>query len=168
MCTGIEIALLAAGVAGAGASAYGAIQSGKAQDEAAKMQGQELATQAGQEEDNAAAQAERIRKAARAQVGESKAALSASGVSSDTGTALKIQEQIIKDSESDALQTIIGGDRRGSSLSGQAEVVRQQGAAAKKAGYINAAGTLLSTAGSYGKASGWKSGGAGSAVKVNG
>jgi hypothetical protein len=164
---GIETALLVAAVAGAGASAYGQIQQGKERDRAAVAQGQELSMQAGQEEDAADATAERYRRAAKAQVGEAQAALSASGVSSDEGSALRIQEQIIKDSESDALNTILSGERRGGTLSRQAEEVRRQGRSAKTAGYIGAAGTLLSTASSYGKASGWK-GGSGSAVRVNG
>lgn len=164
---GIETALLIVAAAGTAASAYGQIQQGKEADRAAIAQGQQLSEQAGQEEDAAAAQAERIRKAARSQVGEARAALSASGVSSDEGSALKIQEDIIKDSESDALATILTGQRRGSTLSDNAVNARRQGAAAKRAGQIGAVGTVLSSAGSYGRASGWK-GGTGSPVTVTG
>lgn len=169
MCTGLEVLLVGAAVGGTALSAYGQIQQGREANKAAIAQGEQMSEQAGQEEDAAAAQAERIRKAARSQVGEARAALSASGVSAEEGSALQIQEQIIKDSESDALATILTGKRRGSTLSDNAMNTRRQGAAAQRAGQIGAVGTVLSNAGSYGRASGWKGGTGGpAAVTVNG
>ncbi len=161
MCTGLELLFIAAAGAGTAATVYGQQQAAEQAEEAAEAQGRQIATQAGQEIDASNAQAERIRRAARQQQGEAMAALSASGVSVGEGTALKISEEIYKDSESDALNTIISGNRGANHLSEQGRQILQQGRNAKKAANINSFGTILGGATSAANASGWRSAGAG-------
>lgn len=142
-------------------SAYGQIQQGKAAEAAAEAQGQQINRQAGQELDAANAQADLIRKAARRQAAESRAAFSASGVATDEGTPLKIAEDIYRGGEYDALNTIITGGRRADTLSDEAVNVVRQGQAAKRAGYMGAVSSVLSTGAQAVGASGWRSAGPG-------
>lgn len=157
MCTGVEIALLFAAAAGTTAT----VMSANAQADAADANAKQLNTQAGQEQDAAAAEAGRIRKNARLQAGEANAALSASGVSVAEGSALKIDEQIYKSSESDALNTIISGNRRSSSMGQEATNGVKAAKNAKTAGYIQAGASVLSAGAGAVKASGWRSNGPG-------
>lgn len=104
--------------------------------------------------DAAVAQAEKIRKAARAQASQANAALAASGVAIGEGTALRINEQIYQDSESDAYSTLLTGVRQQRTNEGMALISQTEGKAAKTAGYLNATSSLLSSgSGAYGK---WK------------
>lgn len=105
------------------------------------------------EKDAAVAQAEKIRRAGRAQAAAANASLAASGVAIGEGTALRINEQIYQDSESDAYTTLLTGTRRQSTLESQAMISEAEGRGAKTAGYLNGASSLLSTGANYGK---WK------------
>lgn len=157
MCTGVELALLFA----AGAGAVGTVMSVEAQQDAADANALAINTQAGQEQDQANAEADRIRKNARLQAGEANAALSASGVSVAEGSALKIDEEIYKSSESDALNTIISGNRRSSSMGQEAANGVKAAKNAKTAGYVQAGASVLSAGAGAAKASGWRSNGPG-------
>ncbi len=150
MCTGLEIALLAS----AAVSAGGAVYSGVQQKEAADTNAELARRQGDQEKDAAVAQAEKIRKAARAQAGQANAALAASGVAIGEGTAVRINEQIYRDSEDDAYSTLLTGTRRQQSGNDQAGILINQGNAAMTSGTINAGASVLSAGASYGK---WKS-----------
>lgn len=137
----------AAAVVGAAASIY---QGEQAKD--AAEANAELTRRAGdQEKDAAVAQAEKIRKAARAQAGAANAALAGSGVSIGDGTAVRINEQIYKDSETDAFNTLLTGRRAQATSTAQAGIINSQGNAAQTAGYLNAGASLLSTGASYNK-----------------
>ena len=101
------------------------------------------------------AQAEKIRRAGRAAASQANAAMAASGVAIGEGTALRINEQIYKDSEDDAFSTLLTGARRQRTANDQAGLMAYEGRSARTAGFLNAGATVLSSAGSYGK---WKAG----------
>lgn len=140
MCDPLSI-MLAAGTA---FSVVGQVQAADAAAEAAQVQGESLNRQAGQELDAANAKAALIRKAARAQVGETRAAFSASGVSADAGTPIKVAEDITRGGEFDASNAILSGSRSSQSLSDEAMNTIKAGKAQQQAGYMGAAGSLLS------------------------
>lgn len=152
---GIETtALLAyAAVASAAVGAGAAIYSGAQAQDAAATNAELSRRQGAQEADAAIAQAEKIRKAGRAQAGAATAALAASGVSVGDGTPVRINEQIYRDSESDAYSTLLTGSRRQQTANNQAGVLVNQGNAAMTSGVLNATSSLLSAGANYGK---WK------------
>lgn len=137
----------AAAVVGAAASIYQGEQAKNAAEANAELSRREGA----QQQDAAVAQAEKIRKAARAQAGAANAALAGSGVSIGDGTAVRINEQIYKDSESDAFNTLLTGSRRQATSNAQSSILINQGQAAQTGGYLNAGASLLSTGASYTK-----------------
>lgn len=157
MCTGFEIAALAAAAVGT----YSTVKTSEAQQQAAEAQGAEVNLAAGAEQDAATAQAEKIRQAARRQRAQAKAAYSASGVASDAGTPVKIDQEITYGGESDALMTILSGSRYASSAERQSLIYGKQAEAARNAGYASVASSVLSAGSSYASASGWRSQGPG-------
>ena len=159
MCDPVTMAVVAVG---AGAlSAYGQMEAANAAADAQEAQGKAMATQAGQEQDAANAQAERIRSAAKRQRAEAAAAFSASGVSVDAGTPLKIDQEIARGGELDALNTIISGGRESDTLTREAEAFGRTAKATRKAGQMQAVSTLMSSASSASSASGWRANGPG-------
>lgn len=159
MCDPVTMTVVAIGASGL--AAYGQIQSANAAADAQEAQGRQLAQQAGHEQDAANAQAERIRSAARRQAAEAAAAFSASGVSVDAGTPLKIDQEITRGGELDALNTIISGGRESDTLTNEAAAMGKQAKATRKAGQMQAVSTLMSGASSAATASGWRANGPG-------
>lgn len=86
--------------------------------------------------------AKNIRKLAREVRGEARAGYAGSGVVVDEGSALIVDQHITRESELDALYTILSGDM-------QAKSLRKTGKAASTAGWINAGTTALNAYGSY-------------------
>ncbi|EDY8025133.1 hypothetical protein GPB28_001107 [Salmonella enterica] len=155
MCTGIEIAAIGASVLAAG----GAVYSGQQQKKMSNYQAAQAEADAEAAQSAARVEADRIRKAWRAQAAQANAALAASGVDTGEGTALRIQSGIVGDAEQDAFQTILTGNNQGARLNAQAQADRISGNNAATAGYINAGSSLLSAGGkAY---SGWKAAKAG-------
>jgi hypothetical protein len=161
MCTGFEIALLGGMAAGTGITIAGQMQAANAQADLQVAQGKSIAQQAGQEQDAASAQAERIRAAARRQAAEAAAAFSASGVSVDAGTPLKIEQEIQRGGASDALMTILSAERNATTAGNEASALGVSAKATRSAGKTQAMGTLMSSAASMAAASGWRSNGPG-------
>lgn len=159
MCDPVTMAVIAVG---AGAlTAYGQIQAADAAADTQVAQGRSLAQQAGREQDAAIAQAQLIRDAARRQSAEAAAMFSASGVSVERGTPLKIDERINYGGEVDALNTILGADRNARVADQEAAALGKQAKATRRAGRMQAMGTLMSSASSAATASGWRSAGPG-------
>lgn len=140
----IMIASAVVGTATALYSADTAQNNAEGQAELERRQGEN-------EKDAAVAQAEKIRKAGRAAAASANASLAASGVAIGEGTALRINEQIYQDSESDAYTTLLTGVRRQRTNENQALMSQADGKGAKTAGYLNATSSLLSSGSSYGK-----------------
>lgn len=161
MCTGFEIAALAAVAVGTGASIHGQQQAAAAAAETAQVQGQAAATEAGQTQDAATAEAERIRAAARRQRAEAAAAYAGSGVSVGEGTPLKIDQEIARGGELDALNTIISGGRGANTLTKEAAAFGAQAGAIRRAANTQSFGTLMSSGAQVMSASGWRANGPG-------
>lgn len=150
MCTGVEIAAIGASVLAAG----GAVYSGQQQKKMSNYQAAQAEADAEAAQSAARVEADRIRKAGRAQAAQANAALAASGVDTGEGTALHIQSGIVGDAEQDAYQTILNGSNQSARLNAQASADRISGRNASTSGYINAGSSLLSAGGkSY---TGWK------------
>ena len=143
------------------ATAYGQYQAGQAAADAQDAQGKQLATQAGQQQDAANAEAERIRAAARRQRAEAAAAYAGSGVSVGEGTPLKIDQEIARGGELDALNTIISGGRESDTLTREAGAFGSMAKATRKAANMQAFTTLMSGASNASSASGWRANGPG-------
>lgn len=158
MCTGVEIALLAGSMA---ATTYAGVTQANAAQDAADAQASEINMAAGAEQDAATAKADQIRKAARRQRGEARAAYSASGVATDAGTPLLIDNQIAYGGESDALMTILGANRNATSASRQGVAYGKQGKDQAKAIYTQTAASVLQQGASAAVSSGWRSNGPG-------
>lgn len=155
MCTGLEVAAIGASVLAAG----GAVYSGQQQKKMSNYQAAQAEADAEAAQAAARVEADRIRKAGRAQAAQANAALAASGVETGEGTALRITSGITEDAEQDAFQTILTGNNQGARLNAQAQADRISGNNAATAGYINAGSSLLSAGGkAY---SGWKAAKAG-------
>lgn len=155
---GVEAGVLAAyaAVAAAAVGAGAAIYQGQQQKQTAETNAELTRRQAAADQDAAVAQAEKIRRAGKAQQAEANAALAASGVSIGEGTAVRIGREIVTNTEKDAMQTILSGARRAASGEAEAGMLRSQGSAASTAGYLNAGSSLLAGASSFAR-SGWKS-----------
>lgn len=152
MCTGLELAMLAAAAVGT----YSTLQSAEQQSKWNDYQSAQAQADAKAEQSAAEVQADKIRKLARRQAGEATASIAGSGVDVGEGTALNINKDIYANSEEDAVMTIFGGADRYARGNAEAAGYRIKGEQAQQAGYLNATSSLLSAAGSYGRASGWK------------
>lgn len=158
MCGPIALAVMA-GTAVLGA--YGQMQAADAAADAQEAQGRSIAQQAGRDQDVAIAQAERIREAARRQAAEATAMFSASGVSAERGTPLKVNERITFGGEVDALNTILGADRSARTSDEEARALGRQARATRGAGRTQAVASLMSSVATAATASGWRSAGPG-------
>ena len=152
MCTGLELIMLA----GTAVSVVGAVKQGQDAKEMAGMQIEQATTETGQRLDAARAQADKIRKAGRAQVSSANAALAGSGVKLGEGTPLEIQKNITQAAEEDALTAILNGKRVGSSAEREARLLARSGRNAMSNAYYSAGSTVLSAGGQYAKGD-WKS-----------
>lgn len=141
-------------IIGAAVSATGSVMKGNAAKSAATEEGNQVQAEA-------RLQARQIRRLAREQRGAADAAYAGAGVDISEGTPLIAEHEITQRSEEDALFTILGAKNRAASL-------RKQGKAAQKAGYIEAAGTILGAAGSMGGGGWQKAAGGGSAFNGSG
>lgn len=86
---------------------------------------------------------------------------SASGVSVERGTPLKINERINYGGEVDALNTILGADRNARVADDEAGALGRQARATRGAGRTQAVSSLMTAAASAATASGWRSAGPG-------
>lgn len=145
----LTYAAVASTVVAAGSAIYTGVQASNAADTNAELSRR----QGVQDADAAVAQAEKIRKAARAQAGAANAALASSGVSVGDGTAVRINEQIYQDSEQDAYNTLLTGSRAQRTANNQANVITAQGNSAMISGALNAGSSLLAGGANYAK---WK------------
>lgn len=131
-----------------GAQAVGTVLQMKGAVQSAEFEASQLATQGAQEKIAAEEEAAKIRKAGEKQAGAARAALAASGVDVNSGTAININEDIYSGAESDAQNTLLTGKRRATTLN-------EQSRQTIKAGYGKSMTSLLS--GATNMATGWKS-----------
>lgn len=131
----------------AGVSVVGTLYKGQMEKEQADAQAREAQIQAAQTEAAAVEEAKRIRKAGDRQAGAARAALAASGVNVNEGTAVTIEDDITSRTEDDAMQTLLTGQRRSSAGFRQASMIQKRGDAAQTASFLEAGATA---------ARGWK------------
>ncbi len=143
------------------ATAAGQIMSGKFARAQANLQGDINDWQAGIERQTALKTAEMIRTAARRQVGSANAAAAAAGVVVGEGSSGEAERYIYEQSEKDAYQAILEGDRRARGLEVGGAFSRAQGRMAEAAGWLNATGTVLQGGYNMMRASGWRTMGPG-------
>lgn len=148
---GIETILMAVGT---GMSVLGQIQQGQQQREMYNAQAQQTLNDAAYRADAAKAQAEKIRKAGKAQVGEANASLAASGVKLGEGTPLEVQKTITQNSEEDAFSAILSGQRATAAAQQEAQLLGKAGDNAVTNSYYGAASTVLQAGGTYARG-GW-------------
>jgi hypothetical protein len=134
---------------GAAMSAGAQRASGKAQQRLAEYNAQVGEVQA----DDAIARGRedegRHRVAVRGLIGSQRAALAASGVDVNSGTASEIQEDTARQGELDALTIRLNAAREAWGYKVQAGDSRARGAYARAEGNMQALGTIVSAAGSY-------------------
>lgn len=149
-CTmGAEVAI-AMMVVGTVVSAYGQYQAGQAQKRAHEYNARIAEQNAQIAKDQAAYEAERQKKRTRAMLAKQRVGYGASGIVSNTGTALDMLRNTMMDGEMDRMAILYGGDVEAVNQRAKAASERMQGKAAAMAGKFGAASTLLSGAGSAG------------------
>lgn len=151
MCAPV-FSLIAAGI-----SAYASISAAQTQEKATKYN-YKVQKQAA---DDAVMQgnirAQEIRDRARKVAGTQAAGMAANGLDTTVGTPAAMLNETALYGELDALRTINNGQRQAWGLESQAEIELWQGRNAKRAGYYQAAGSLLSGATkAYGQYAGLK------------
>lgn len=139
---------------GTGVSVMSQQQAAKDQQEAANEQAKLRINEAAAEADARNAQAANIRKLAKAQRGEAKTSLAASGVKLGDGTALEVDKSIAQGGEEDALSALLSGQRVVKTADREAQSLIKAGNNARSNANMQSAATVLQSAGSV--ASGWK------------
>lgn len=146
-------------IGAAAVSAFGQYQSGQAAKAQGNLQAGQLNYQGSVEQQNAMQQAEMIRRQQRYAVGRSDVAAAGSGIVVGEGSAGEADRQIYQDSEHDAYQAILSGNRKARSLSLQASGARAAGDMAATNADEQAFGTVLGGAYQGLRGSGWRTGG---------
>ena len=141
-------------IVGAGMQASSAISSGITAKGNANLQAGDLEYQAAVERDNAQAAAEYYRREGQRTRGSTVAAVAASGVVVGDGSAGDAERQVVQDSMTDERLALLRGDQTARQLQARATITRRAGRDALRAGYLNAATSLMSSYGSYSRASG--------------
>lgn len=139
---------VAISVIGAAVSAASQYQAGQSQKEAANYNARMQERAANDALNRGAIEASQVKDKTRRLISAQIAASGAAGFDSSTGTNLDLSTEAAGFGELDALKTINNSQRQAAGMSAQANLDRFQGAAASRAGTMNAAGTLLSGAGS--------------------
>ena len=108
----------------AGVSVAGQLAQGQAQKQAKDAQALEYDIQAEQAKVDAEQEAKRIRAAGEKTAGAARAALAGAGINVDMGSAVNINEDIYRNSESDAFNTLLTGSNRAASYGRSASQAR--------------------------------------------
>lgn len=127
---------------GTGLSVLGQIQQGQQQNEYYKAQAKQSQLNAATAKADSLSQAEKIRRAGRYQVGETKAQLAASGVKLGEGTPLELEKDITAKAEEDAFATILTGDRAYTAGMTEAASLRSAAKNAKSNSVLSTGGTI--------------------------
>lgn len=126
-----------------GVSIAGQLQQGQAARAAANAEARQQELAAAQERDAAMAEAKRIRNAGAKASGAARAQLAASGIDVGSGTAVVIDEEITRESETDAEYTLLTGQRRSGALEYSAAQSRSRGRNAVTASVLGSVSTGL-------------------------
>ena len=135
-------------IAGTAMQAIGAIQQGNASQAAANRNAEMLDRNAGIEREQANQREESKRREARQVLGAQRAAFAQSGGGMG-GSAADVMQQSSVNAELDALTLRYEGDLRARGMEAEAASERYAGKVAKRQGYMQAVGSILSGAGMY-------------------
>lgn len=102
----------------------GNLMAANADFQTVKAQGDQAAYSAKQAEQQGQDQARMIRRAGRTMVGAERAGYAASGVQVGEGSAGEVERQTVVDTEHDAFQAILGGQRQALALRTQAKLAK--------------------------------------------
>lgn len=126
-----------------GVSIAGQLQQGRAARAAADAEARAAENLAAQTRDAAQQEAKRIRLAGDRTRGAARAAMAASGIDVNSGTAVTIEDDIATSSEMDAYMTLLTGERKSTSLQDSAAISRSRGANAMTASLLGSVTTGL-------------------------
>ena len=158
----------AVSIAGAGLSAYGAIQQGQMTSDTLNNQANNLQAQANEAESKGQYDAMREQLVSNQKIGTSIAAYGASGVAANSGSALNVIQASHQNAELDRLNILHGADIRAINYQNQASMDRYGAQSAKLGSYWSALGdvSLGLVKGGVGQTSASPSGGEGAASGV--
>lgn len=149
--TAIVMAVIAA--AGAATSAVGSLAASQSKAAADKFNAQVSTNNAKLAEQQAAADAQKVRERGRRLYASQRAALTAAGVDPDAGSAIDIEYDSSVQNELDVLTTLYKGKVSATNSNTQAQLDMYSANATRRGGAIGAGGTLLggiaSSIGSY-------------------
>lgn len=126
-----------------GLSISGQLAKGQADRAAAKAEARAAENLAAQARDAAVQEAMQIRKAGERTRGAARAALAASGIDVNSGTAITIEDEIGSSSEISAYRKLLTGDREATSLQDKAAIARARGKNAMSASILGSVSTGL-------------------------
>jgi hypothetical protein len=126
-----------------GVSVVGQLQQGQALKQAANAEARNAENLAAQTRDAAMQEAKRIRLAGDRTRGAARAQLAASGIDVNSGTAVTIEDDIGTNSELDAYNTLLTGDRKATSLQDSAAISRARGKNAVTSSMLGSVSTGL-------------------------
>ena len=132
----------AVSIAGAGLSAYGAIQQGQMTSDTLNNQATNLQAQANEAEQKGQYDAMREQLVSGQRIGTSIAAYGASGVAANSGSALSVIQASHQNAELDRLNILHGADIRAINYQNQASMDRYGAQSAKLGSYWQALGDL--------------------------
>lgn len=138
MCDPVTLGLMAF-------SAISKISEGQQQKGQYEFQAAQAQADANAEREAGVVRAGKVRQSALYQRSQATAALAASGVEAGAGSALVIDQDIVRKSEGDALQEILSGTRASDRSMQRADLARSSADRAESAGYRNAFGSVLMT-----------------------
>jgi hypothetical protein len=146
IATGVETALLVAGLvataAGAGVGAYSSIKQGEAANDAAKATQQSEKRNAQAASDAAALEAGQVRRKNMLRLGSQRAAAAKSGVMIDDSAADVIYDSSIQ-GELEALSVLYSGASQAGYYRSRGNIAAMEGKNAKSAGYLRGGATLI-------------------------
>lgn len=143
----LTYASMAAALAGAGASAYSSYQQGKSAQEQAEYNAKQAEAQASDAQLRGGIAANQKRQEVRRTIAAQQTKLAANGVETSSGSALNLMADTSREGELDAQTAYANAMREAYGYQSQATAYRYSGKTAMSNAYGQAAGSLLSGAG---------------------
>lgn len=134
-------------IVGAGISAYSSVQAGRAQQRAAEYRAAQSRRQAVDAQQRAAAEEQRVRRETSKLEGRQRALMAAGNVDLGSGSPLSILADTAQFGELDAQTVRANGQRERRYYEEEARLSEMGGQQAAQAGWMNAFGTVVQTAG---------------------
>lgn len=162
MCFGPEIVafgMTSGQLLTAGATAFSAISQVSQANQARAMgdfQQRQAHADATAEREAALVRAGKLRDQGERAQSAARASMAGSGIDTGSGTPVRLEGEIVRNAEEEALNEILYGNRKGARLEQEGELAQLVGKNRQTSGYMGAAGSLLSGGASL--ARGWRAG----------